>query len=103
MLNYTPSGTVSDVDMNLVYDYGDITVNNPAAYDLVDSGGAAFFGASGSTYGTTKYGTAEYTPLFRQSVEGSGFAVALNFLDTRTNPTYTLKGFSLEFTPGARQ
>ena len=103
LLNYTPSGTVSDVDMNLVYDYGDITVNNPAAYDLVDSGGAAFFGASGSTYGTTKYGTAEYTPLFRQSVEGSGFAVALNFLDTSTNPTYTLKGFSLEFTPGARQ
>jgi hypothetical protein len=51
---------------------------------------------------TAEYDAAVYTPLYRQSVEGSGFAVAIKFTDTSTNPTYTLKGFSLEFTPGAR-
>jgi len=100
--NYEPSGTVASVNMDLIYDYGDVTVNNPATYDFIDPAGAAFYSSTTSLYGTTEYGAATYTPLSRQSVEGSGFAVALKFTDTSTNPTYTFKGFSLEFTPGAR-
>ena len=100
--NYEPSGTIENLDMDLIYDYGDVTVNNPATYDFTDPAGAAFYGSAASVYGTTEYGAATYTPLLRQSVEGSGFAVALKFTDTSANPTYTFKGFSLEFTPGAR-
>ena len=100
IINYEPSGTVASVDMDLIYDYGDVTVNNPATYDLLDPAGSAFYGSG--LYASATYGGSTYTPLLRQSVEGSGFAVALKFTDTSTNPTYTFKGFSLEFTPGAR-
>jgi hypothetical protein len=100
ILNYDPTGIVTNVDMSLIYDYGDVTAATPAAYDLANPQGAAFYGAS--TYATAEYGTEAYTPLYRQSVEGSGFAVALRFDDSSTNPTYTIKGFSLEFTPGGR-
>lgn len=100
VINYLGTGTVSSVDMNLEYDYGDILLPSPALYDLLDPTGSAFYGSA--LAGTAEYNAEVYTPLYRQSVEGSGFAVALKFTDTSTNPTYTLKGFSLEFTPGAR-
>ena len=100
VINYIGTGTVSSVDMNLEYDYGDILLPSPALYDLLDPEGSAFYGSA--IMGTAEYDAAVYTPLYRQSVEGSGFAIALKFTDTSTNPTYTLKGFSLEFTPGGR-
>jgi len=100
IINYIGTGTVKDVDMNLEYDYGDILLPSPALYDLKDPAGAAFYG--GGTYGSSEYNASVYTPLYRQSVEGSGFAVALKFTDSSSNPTYTLKGFGLEFTPGGR-
>ena len=100
ILNYNPSGTIEDVDMALLYDYNDVTVAQPAIYDLKNAYGAAIYGSG--FYGTSEYGGSVYSPLYRQSVEGSGFAVGLKFTDSSTNPTYTIKGFSLEFTPGAR-
>ena len=100
VINYIGTGTVSSVDMNLEYDYGDILLPSPALYDLLDPEGSAFYGSA--IMGTAEYDAAVYTPLYRQSVEGSGFAIAIKFSDTSTNPTYTLKGFSLEFTPGGR-
>jgi|TARA_R110000737_G_scaffold234882_2_gene247741 hypothetical protein len=100
VINYIGTGSVSSVDMNLEYDYGDILLPSPALYDLLDPTGSAFYDSA--LAGTAEYDAKVYTPLYRQSVEGSGFAVALKFTDTSTNPTYTLKGFSLEFTPGAR-
>ena len=41
-------------------------------------------------------------PFGRQSVEGSGFTVVIGLEDESSNPPITLKGFELEFTPGAR-
>ena len=41
-------------------------------------------------------------PIVRQSVEGSGFTVVVRLEDTSINAPITLKGFELEFTPGAR-
>ena len=100
ILNYNPSGTIADVDMALLYDYDDVTVAQPAVYNLQNAAGAAIYGSG--EYNIAEYGGSVYSPLYRQSVEGSGFAVALKFTDSSTNPTYTIKGFSLEFTPGAR-
>ena len=42
-------------------------------------------------------------PLLRQSVEGSGFAVALRVNDGGTTAPYALKGFGLEYQVGARR
>ena len=100
IINYKPTGTISDVDMDLIYDYNDTTAAQPSTYDMTDASGAALYGSG--PYGSAEYGGLVYSPLYRQSVEGSGFAVALKFTDSSTNPTYTIKGFSLEFTPGAR-
>ena len=100
IINYNPTGTVRDVDMNLIYDYNDTTAAQPPVYNMTDPSGAALYGTG--PYGTAEYGRLVYSPLYRQSVEGSGFSVALKFTDSSTNPTYTIKGFSLEFTPGAR-
>ena len=60
-----------------------------------------------AVYGTSTYGTATYggstQPLVRQSVEGSGFAVALRVNDSGTTAPYSLKGFGLEYQVGARR
>ena len=42
-------------------------------------------------------------PLFRQSVEGSGFAVALRVNDGGVTAPYSLRGFGLEYQVGARR
>jgi len=100
ILHYLPTGTVSSVDMNLIYDYDDVTAPQPSAYDLRNSAGFGVYGDS--TYGIAAYGSRLVTPLYRQTVEGSGFTVALRFSDDSTNPTYRIQGFALEFTPGVR-
>ena len=42
-------------------------------------------------------------PLVRQSVEGSGFSVALRINDGGETAPYSLKGFQLEYQVGARR
>jgi hypothetical protein len=40
---------------------------------------------------------------FNQSVEGSGFAVALQIDDQNSADSFSVKGFQLEFTTGGRR
>ena len=64
-------------------------------------------------YGTATYSTSSSTtqfvygggtqPLLRQSVEGSGFTVALKVDDGGETAPYSLKGFQLEYQLGARR
>jgi len=42
-------------------------------------------------------------PLVRQPVEGSGFSVVLRINDGGESAPYSLKGFQLEYTLGARR
>ena len=64
---------------------------------------AAFAVSSGHTHdGTAAYGQGDL-PITRESIEGSGFAVALKITDTSTNAPFAIKGFQLEFTPGGRR
>ena len=62
--------------------------------------GTSTYGSGSSVTGT--YGGASQ-PLFRQSVEGSGFAVALRVNDGGSTAPYSLKGFQLEYQVGARR
>ena len=104
ILNYAPESTI-DADLFLRYDYESVDSARPAAYPLDSDDIAAIYGTS--TYGTGSSVTGTYggasQPLFRQSVEGSGFAVALRVNDGGETAPYSLKGFQLEYQIGARR
>jgi hypothetical protein len=99
-LNYKGEGQNVDANLSLKYDYDDPGTPQPAKIPITAAAGAAI-------YGTSSYGTAVYdstgVPLIRQSVEGSGFAVALKIDDTDGADVISIKGFQLEFTPGGRR
>ena len=99
-VNYDPEGAVN-VSLFVKYDFEDAGTPQPAAYTLTTADTAAVYGSSATLYGSAVYG-AEGMPIVRQSVEGSGFTVVIRLTDTSSNPPITLKGFELEFTPGAR-
>ena len=97
-VNYDPEGSV-DVNLFVKYDFEDAATPQPTAYNLTTADTAAIYGSS--LYGSAVY-DAEGMPIVRQSVEGSGFTVVVRLEDTSANAPITLKGFELEFTPGAR-
>ena len=99
ILNYKPEAAI-DADLLLRYDYEDPDSARPAAYPLDSSDVVAIYGTS--TYGVPIY-TGASQPLVRQSVEGSGFAVALRVEDDGQTAPYSLKGFQLEYQLGARR
>ena len=99
ILNYAPEASIN-ADLFLRYDYEDAQAPRPAAYPFDSTKVVAVYGTS--TYGTATYGGSTQ-PLVRQSVEGSGFAVALRVNDSGTTAPYSLKGFGLEYQVGARR
>ena len=99
ILNYAPEAAIS-ADLFLRYDYESGDAPRPAAYPFDSSKVAAVYGTA--VYGTPTYGGSTQ-PLVRQSVEGSGFAVALRVNDDGTTAPYSLKGFGLEYQLGARR
>ena len=99
--NYENEGNV-DTNFKLRYDFDSPSVPQPAAYTLSAGAGIAVYGLSISTYGTAVYGSSGAN-LVRQSVEGSGFTVALRVEEQSTNPPVSFKGYQLEFIPGGRR
>ena len=99
LVSYKPESSIS-ADMLLRYDYEDQNSPRPAAYSLTASDIVAVYGAG--TYGTSTYG-GQSEPLLRQSVEGSGFTVALRVNDNGTTAPYALRGFQMEYQTGARR
>jgi len=99
IVNYNPEAAV-DADLFVRYDYEDKDSPRPSAYPLDSTDVVAIYGTS--VYGTPTYGGTSQ-PLVRQSVEGSGFAVALRVNDGGTTAPYSLKGFQLEYQLGARR
>ena len=75
-------------------------ISQPEKIALPSVGGAGQYGAA--VYGSSLY-DASGVPLVRQSVEGSGFAVALQIDDQNSADSFSVKGFQLEFTPGGRR
>ena len=99
-LNYEGEGTTIDANLALRYDYDDQNTPQPSKIALPSVGGAGQYGAA--KYGASLY-DASGVPLVRQSVEGSGFALALSVNDSGTTAPYSLKGFQLEYQVGARR
>jgi len=99
-LNYEGEGTSVDAELALRYDYDDQNSPQPNSISIQSAGGAALYGTA--LYGSGLYG-ASGTPLIRQTVEGSGFAVALKIDDRNQADAFSVKGFQLEFTPGGRR
>jgi hypothetical protein len=99
-LNYEGEGTSINADLAVRYDYDDQNSPQPDKIALTSPGGAATYGAA--LYGNANYG-ASGIPLIRQSIEGSGFAVALKIDDKSSSNAFSIKGFQLEFTPGGRR
>ena len=99
--NYENEGNV-DSNFKLRYDFDSSSIPQPAAYSLSTGAGIAVYGLGVSTYGTAVYGSSG-SNLVRQSVEGSGFTVALRVEETSTNQPISFKGYQLEFIPGGRR
>lgn len=99
-LNYRGEGQNVDAELSLRYNYDDVNSPQPTKIDITTAGGASVYGSA--QYGTPTYG-ASGVPLIRQSVEGSGFAVALKIDDVASADVISIKGFQLEFTPGGRR
>lgn len=99
-LNYKGEGTNVNADLAIRYDYDSVDTPQPDKISLVSPGGAAVYGVA--TYSNATY-DASGTPLIRQSVEGSGFAVAIKIDDKSSTDAFSVKGFQLEFTPGGRR
>ena len=99
LVSYKPEAAIS-ADMFLRYDYEDPTSPRPAAYSLSADNVVAIYGSS--VYNTATYG-GQSEPLLRQSVEGSGFTVALRVDDNGTTAPYALRGFQMEYQTGARR
>ena len=98
--NYRSEGTVN-ARLLLRYDYDSSSTPQPAAYTFNEGAATAIYGVSKSTYGLAVYGEGG-NPLTRQSVEGSGFAVAIKMNEDAGSYPFVLNGFQLEFTAGGR-
>jgi len=98
--NYRSEGSV-DARLLLRYDYDSSDTPQPDAYTVSEGAATAVYGNRLSTYGQAVYGEGG-NPLTRQSVEGSGFAVALKINEDAGSSPFVLNGFQLEFTAGGR-
>ena len=105
IVNFKPESSI-DADLKLRYDNESVESARPEPYALDSSTVAAQYGTA--VYSTTSSATqfvygGSTQPLVRQSVEGSGFTVALRVDDGGETAPYSLKGFQLEYQVGARR
>jgi len=105
IVNFKPESSIN-ADLIVRYDNEAFDSARPAVYPLDSSSVAAEYGSA--TYNLSGAATnfaygGPSQPLFRQSVEGSGFTVALRVNDNAITAPYSLKGFQLEYQVGARR
>ena len=105
IINYKPESAV-DAELVVRYDNENADSTRPAPYSLDSNQVAAQFGLAvfSTSVGAVRFvfGGASQ-PLIRQPVEGSGFSVVLRVNDGGESAPYSLKGFQLEYTLGARR
>jgi len=99
--NYDNESSVNST-FRIRYDFNSSEVPQPDPYALTTGAAVAIYGNTASLYGTAVYGSSG-APLVRQTVEGSGFTVAVRLDDNNGAAPISLKGYQLEFTPGGRR
>ena len=105
IVNYKPESAIA-AELLVRYDNENSDSTRPDPYTLDSSEVAAQFG---SALFSTAGGAVRFVfggpsqPLIRQPVEGSGFSVVLRINDSGESAPYSLKGFQLEYTLGARR
>ena len=105
IVNFKPESAIA-ADLIVRYDNESPDSARPAVYPLASTALAAQYGTaiySGSGAATNSVYGGSSQPLVRQSVEGSGFTVALRVNDNGVTAPYSLKGFQLEYQVGARR
>ena len=105
IINYKPESALN-AELVMRYDNEDADSSRPSPYSLDSSTVAAQFGLAvfSTAGGAVRFvfgGPSQ--PLVRQPVEGSGFSVVLRINDGGESAPYSLKGFQLEYTLGARR
>ena len=105
IINYKPESAL-DAELVIRYDNENSDSTRPAPYSLDSNQVAAQFGLAvfSTADGAVRFvfgGPSQ--PLIRQPVVGSGFSVALRINDGGESAPYSLKGFQLEYTLGARR
>ena len=98
-INYEAEGTMT-FQLSARFDYEDADIIQPAAISVSEVGLPL--------YGSTAYGSGFYggfgTPILRQLMVGSGFAIAIRIAqDTATNNPFIIRGFELDVVPGGRR
>ena len=101
ILNYEVEGTIA-AELRIRYDSDSLDVAQPESLDITSPGGIAIYGGASSTYASAVYGSSG-APIFRQSIEGSGFLVAVKINHNSSNRAFTLNSYQFEFTPGGRR
>jgi len=105
----TVEGAAPNLFLKPIYDYDKPGVVQPIAYKLMNIGSSSVQYDSSATYDNGfKYDTVGL-PVYRQSVQGSGFVAQLplnSSNDTTSNDTttsYIIQGYYIEFYPGGRR
>ena len=98
-INYEAEGTMTFL-LSARFDYEDADIIQPAGISVSEVGLPL--------YGSTAYGSGFYggfgTPILRQLMVGSGFAIAIRISqDNSTNNPFIIRGFELDVVPGGRR
>ena len=101
ILNYEVEGTIA-AELRVRYDSDSKDTPQPAKFDITSPGGIAIFGSSSATYNNAVYGSSG-APIFRRSIEGSGFLIAVKLNHNSSNNPFTINSYQLEFTTGGRR
>ena len=98
-LNYEAEGSMT-FQLAAKFDYEDTRVIQPSAIDISEDA-LPLYGSA--TYGSGGYGGFG-TPILRQLMVGSGFAIAVKISqDSSTNKPFVIRGFELDVVPGGRR
>ena len=84
------------------YDFDDsVDVFNPANYSITTYGAAAYYGEA--VYNASAIYDGNPAPVEKTNIEGSGFAIAFNYVTLDTNASHTIQGFVLDYTMNDRR
>jgi len=93
-----------NISLGVKYNFEDISefTLNPTNYTLDAAGGAAAF-YDAVTYDATARYDGNPSPVVKSNIEGSGYAISIRYVASDTNPSHTIQGLVILFTPDDRR